>query len=233
MKIKAIAFDKDGTFVDFMATWGPAIEHAMRVLSAGNPAAFSRLCAVNRYDPVSRRLDPDSPFIAEASVDFAGRWAGALRLPFSADFHRRMDQLLDEGALAHVAPIGDPARVFSQLKSDGYRLGIITNDTERGARLQIGKLGLSAYFQTVFGYDSGHGRKPAPDPLLAFARHCGLSPAEIAMVGDTLHDLHAGRAAGAMTIAVTTGFAGAGELAPHADHVVADIMAIPALLASL
>lgn len=232
MKIKAIAFDKDGTFVDFMKTWGPAIEHAMRTLSPDD-AAFARLCAANRYDPATGVLSPDSPFIAEASADFAGRWAAALGIPYTPAFHAEMDRLLDAGALANVAPIGDPAALFSGLKSAGYRLGIITNDTENGARLQAAKLGLSDWCDSIFGYDSGHGRKPAPDPVLAFGRQFGLAPHEVAMVGDTRHDLHAGSAAGAVTIAVTSGFASAGELAPHADHVIADIMALPALLAQL
>ena len=48
----------------------------------------------------------------------------------------------------------------------------------------------------------------------AFAAHLGLQGAEIAMVGDSVHDLVAGRAAGMATVAVLTGVAGHDELAP-------------------
>lgn len=66
--------------------------------------------------------------------------------------------------------------------------------------------------------------------MLAFAVRHGLQPGEIALVGDSLHDLHAARAAGATAIAVLSGLATADELSGDADHVIADIMALPELL---
>jgi phosphoglycolate phosphatase len=47
------------------------------------------------------------------------------------------------------------------------------------------------------------------------------------MVGDSRHDLEAGRSAGMRTVAVLTGIAGAAELAPLADVVLTDIGALP------
>ncbi len=69
--------------------------------------------------------------------------------------------------------------------------------------------------------------------VLAFARHLGVRPDRIAMIGDSCHDLHAARGAGALAVAVLTGPAGREELAPDADHVVDDISALPALFARL
>lgn len=43
------------------------------------------------------------------------------------------------------------------------------------------------------------------------------------MVGDSTHDLVAGRRAGMRTVGVLTGVAGQGELAPHADVVLPHI----------
>ena len=53
------------------------------------------------------------------------------------------------------------------------------------------------------------------------------------MVGDSLHDLHAGRAAGMRTVAVLTGIATAPDLTPHADAVLPDISALPGWIAAL
>jgi len=50
------------------------------------------------------------------------------------------------------------------------------------------------------------------------------------MVGDSTHDLIAGRAAGMKTIAVLTGMAGPADLAPLADAVLPDIGHIPGWL---
>jgi phosphoglycolate phosphatase len=58
---------------------------------------------------------------------------------------------------------------------------------------------------------------------LAFACALGLDPGRVVMVGDSLHDLVAGRAAGMQTVGVLTGLACRDELAPCADVVLPDI----------
>ena len=73
------------------------------------------------------------------------------------------------------------------------------------------------------GYDFGFGGKPHPGMVLAFAATCHCRPDEVALIGDTLHDLRAARAAGAASIAVLTGptrAAARPDLEPHADHVI-------------
>lgn len=62
------------------------------------------------------------------------------------------------------------------------------------------------------------------------ARACDIPPARFVMVGDSLHDLLAGRAAGMATVGVLTGIADHGTLAPHADAVLPDIGHLPAWL---
>ena len=58
----------------------------------------------------------------------------------------------------------------------------------------------------------------------------GLAPERVVMVGDSTHDLVAGRRAGMQTLGVLTGMAGEEELAPLADAVLPDIGHIPAWL---
>jgi phosphoglycolate phosphatase len=82
-------------------------------------------------------------------------------------------------------------------------------------------------FAFVAGFDSGHGVKPDADPLLAFCAATGVAPDRTAMVGDSLHDLVAGAAAGMMRIGVLTGMAQHDDLAPHADVVLPNIGHIP------
>jgi phosphoglycolate phosphatase len=144
-----------------------------------------------------------------------------------------MDGIFAEEATARVVALGEPGRILSELKAEGYRLGLVTNDSEIGARMHCDRLSLSDLFDCIIGYDSGHGRKPEPGQLAAFARLHGIPPEETALVGDSLHDLHAARAAGVTAIAVLSGLASAEELAGHADHVIPDIMALPGLLREL
>ena len=102
------------------------------------------------------------------------------------------------------------------MQAQGFRLGIATNDAEASAKAQCGRLGLTPFLDFVAGYDSGHGGKPDPGMVLGFARHIGAQPSDIALVGDSVHDLEAARAAGAISIAVLSGPATSDVLAARA-----------------
>ena len=58
------------------------------------------------------------------------------------------------------------------------------------------------FFKHIIGYDSGFGSKPDPDICLAFCSKSGLQPESVLMVGDSLHDMQAGRSAGMNTVGV-------------------------------
>jgi phosphoglycolate phosphatase len=64
-----------------------------------------------------------------------------------------------------------------------------------------------------------------------FCKSVGVSPSEIVVVGDSLHDLDMAKAAGAgLAVAVLSGVAGHGHLAHAADHVIAGIDELETLL---
>jgi phosphoglycolate phosphatase len=83
------------------------------------------------------------------------------------------------------------------------------------------------------GYDSGHGAKPAPGQLLAFCAATGLPAEAVLMVGDSRHDLAAGRAAGMRTVGVLTGLASADDLARDATVVLDHIGHLPGWIDAL
>ena len=130
-----------------------------------------------------------------------------------------------------MVPAVDLLQVFGGLRSMGLKIGLATNDTEGPARHHLQTAGILPLFDFVAGCDSGWGGKPEPGQLLAFAKAIGLDPAQIAMVGDSVHDMQAAANAGMMRIAVLTGIAEAAELAPHADVVLPDIGGLMALVA--
>lgn len=116
------------------------------------------------------------------------------------------------------------------LHARGLKLGLATNNSEASGRAQIAALGLDGFLDFVAGYDTGHGAKPAAGMVLAFADHLGVTPGQIAMVGNSAHDMTAARAAGALAIAVLTGPAAREVLEPLADHIIAGIEDLPALI---
>ena len=117
--------------------------------------------------------------------------------------------------------------LLSRLKREGMKIGLATNDGELPARAHLKSADVTDLFDFVAGFDSGFGAKPRPGQLLAFAGRFGLAPGEVAMVGDSTHDLAAARAAGMRGVGVLTGPATERELAPFAEIVLPDIGHLP------
>ena len=233
-QIAGILFDKDGTLFDFQATWKQVIEAVLDTL-APDRETWSRMARSGGYDPVRGRFLPGSPVVAGSTGEIALLWAG-----FRPDLGAaKIERILDDTALDVLA---DPAALFptaadlpgllANLRADGYALGVATHDSEQGARLQLSAAGAAGAFDFIAGYDSGHGLKPGPGMLLAFAEAMGIPPASGVMVGDSHHDLEVAHSAGAaMAVGVLTGPATREDLAPHADHILPSIEYLPALLA--
>lgn len=228
MPIEALVFDKDGTLFDFAATWGAFGRAAMLRLADGDTDRATELGRHIGFDLAQERYEPDSIVIAGT----VGEIADAL-LPHLPEFTHTdlVDTLNRESALAEQVPAVPLDPFLTELRQAGLKLGVATNDGEMPAVQHLGSMGVRDYFDFVAGYDSGHGFKPGPGQLLAFAAHVGIAPASIAMVGDSRHDLEAGRAAGMVTIGVLTGAAPAEALQPLADVVLPDIGHIPGWLA--
>ena len=232
MPIRAILFDKDGTLVDIQLTLGPATCDVLWRLSDGDQAMAARLAELTRVDTASRRLMPGCPVISEATDVYGRTWAQALGRGYTQAFEREIDRLFLETTLEHLHPIGDPRAVLAALHQAGYRLGIMTNDAEANTRAQMQRLGIAGLIEFVAGYDSGLGQKPDAAPVLAFASALGLGPSDIAVIGDSPHDLIAARAAGATAVGVLSGPNGAEVLRAHADLLLPSIMKLPGWLCS-
>ena len=223
-RAQAVLFDKDGTLFDFHATWSVWAHGVIEELGGGAPQVMARLAGAAHYDLDARRFRPSSPIIAGTNREAAECFASVL------PDHRVEEieiHLMRRAAEAPLAPAVPLVPYLGGLGARGLRLGVVTNDTESGARAHLGAVGGLAHLDFVAGFDSGFGAKPAPGPLLAFARAVAVAPEQVVMVGDSPHDLIAGRAAGMQVIGVLTGVATRADLAPLADTVLPDIGHIP------
>jgi phosphoglycolate phosphatase len=232
MPFDAILFDKDGTLVDFDQTWGPAACEVMKTLAAGHEGAFRRLAEVSRFSPRDKQFAPDSPFLTGALDVYAPLWARALGRRDLPRLRKEISSLLRIAALSSLTPIGDPAALTRRLGGDGYRLGIVSNDCEASIRLQAGMLEILDDLDFIAGCDSGFGAKPDPGMIVAFAGAFGVAPARIAVVGDTMADVLAAHAAGAVAIGVLTGPAHREDICHHADYIIDTVQDLPDLLAT-
>ena len=226
-----VLFDKDGTLIDFHLTWGPAVYAVMHALAAGDPALMRAQAEALHFSIEDRRFRHSSPVVAGSTADYGLLWAQSLGRSDLEALKSEIDALSASKSLKALTPIGEPAAVFSALRAMGLTLGVATNNSERSARRQIEALGLAPHVDFVAGYDTGHGGKPDPGMVLAFAEFLRTAPSRIVVVGNSLHDLAAARAAGAIAVAVLSGPAGRPALEPHADFVIAHIGDLPGLLA--
>ncbi len=228
--IQGLIFDKDGTLFDFRATWSAWARRFLTELSAGSDALAARLGQAVGFNIEDGTFLRDSPIIAgtpaEISMHLLEHVPGVDRATLVA----RMNAVSTETLQVSAVPLRP---LFEEFAARGLKLGLATNDAEEPASAHLRQAGIAPFFQFVSGFDSGYGAKPDPGPLLAFARLQGLLPGNVAMVGDSLHDLVAGRAAGMRTVAVLTGIAGAEELSPFADAVLPDIGHLPDWIDSL
>lgn len=225
MTIRGIIFDKDGTLFDFQATWGAWVEGMLLHLAAGDAALIEVLAHELGYQRAERSFRPGSVVIAETPGVIAD-----VILPHLPHPPLRSDLIAWMNATAAAAPQQSAvplAPFLSGLIARGLVLGVATNDAEGPAIAHLTSQGVAGHFAFIAGCDSGHGAKPAPGQLLAFTRATGIPQDQTVMVGDSTHDLIAGRAAGMATIGVLTGYASTDDLAPLADAVVPDISHLP------
>ncbi len=224
-EVRGIVFDKDGTLFDFQSTWAEATARLLNELSRGDAALLGALAEAAGFDRASRLLLPHSVILANTLPEAADALLQALPAGTSqALVVETMIRTADGVPQVEVVPL---IPYFEALGQRGLRLGLATNDAEAPARKHLNEAGIASAFHFVAGYDSGHGAKPGPGQLVAFCAATGLHPTEVVMVGDSRHDLTAGRAAGMATVAVLTGAATADDLAPHADVVLDHIGHLP------
>lgn len=233
MPLAGLLFDKDGTLVDIQATWGRATSVVLQRLTGGDAAAVASIAAAMHYEIDAQRFRSTSPLIGGATDELRDAWGTALGRLDDPTLLDDLNQAFAVETLAALTPVGDPLAVLRHLQARGLRLGLATNDAEANARQHLERLGLDAHLDFVAGYDSGHGGKPGPGMVLAFAASLGVPPGQVALVGDTPHDMTAARAAGAVAIAVLSGPIGRAVLEPMADHVIGSIADLPALVEAL
>jgi phosphoglycolate phosphatase len=203
--IAGILFDKDGTLLDFDASWAP-VNRKLALIAAANDAKLAdRLLAACGMDPVSGDLVPDSLLAAGNSREI-GEGLIAAGAPFDLETLVPLIDDLFAGAAELSVPVTELQPLFARLHERGLRLGIASSDNERSIRVTVRRFGIDAYVDFVAGYDSGHGSKPGPGMVLGFCAETGLAPHQVAVVGDNNHDLHMGHNAGAgLKIAVLSG----------------------------
>lgn len=106
----------------------------------------------------------------------------------------------------HSRPFPDVVEGLEVLKETGYRLACITNKAEKFTVPLLKDTGLFGYFELILSGDSLPRRKPDPLPLLHACEKFGTTPDRMLLIGDSLNDTQAARAAGCHVFCVPYGY---------------------------
>jgi phosphoglycolate phosphatase len=176
---------------------------------------------------------PDLAFCVDAMMDRLGRpprgetavrdWVGngVERLvrraligqldgePGEADFERAYPVFLElyrENTSKRSALYPGIREGLDYLRFKGYPLGCVTNKAAEFTVPLLRDLGVMDYFDIVISGDSLPEKKPHPMPLLHAAEHFGVAPSDSLMVGDSVSDVKAARAAGFSIFCMSYGY---------------------------
>jgi phosphoglycolate phosphatase len=92
------------------------------------------------------------------------------------------------------------------LRAAGFRLACVTNKTQRFTLPLLEDTGLLDYFELVLSGDSLPRKKPDPLPLVHASQHFGIDVGNLLLIGDSLNDTQAARAAGCPVFCVPYGY---------------------------
>ena len=213
----AIVWDLDGTLVD----------SAPDLASALNTVLDKRGFFTLSVNEVRKMIGNGVPKLVERGFNAVG-----VR-PDPAQMDELIAMFVKEYkacATDNTRPYPGVVETLQQIHSMNTPMGVCTNKPEAFTRQILEGLGLSGYFSSVIGGDSTSARKPEPEPLLACLRGLVSEPASSLMIGDSVHDVHAARAAGVTIAVVPWGYRSAPVEELGADFVLHDLTGLPGLI---
>lgn len=193
LDISAIVIDLDGTLL-----------HTAPELSE----AANRMLREMDYAPVS-------PELLASYIGNGISWL--VKRALTGDMHATPDAALFDHALPifekHYTELLLQSRPFDgviegldAMQAAGFRLGCVTNKLARYTEPLLQGVGLAKYFEIVISGDTLAEKKPHPMQLLHAAKFFGVPVEKLLLIGDSLSDTLAARAAGCPVFCVPYGY---------------------------
>ncbi len=119
-------------------------------------------------------------------------------------------------------------------RAQGHATALVTSKGRGMTARSLEHVGLQGAFDAIVTFEETVRHKPLPDPVLLALDRLALPASGALFVGDSPHDMHAGRGAGVRTAAAQWGPFSRAELAVAApDYWMNSISELPAVVASL
>lgn len=216
---KLAIFDCDGTLVDSQANICLAMEHAFDEAGMNPPSrhATRRIVGLSLVEAM-RVLLPDAG--GEVHTEMAERYKASYLV-------------LRNNGLEHEPLYDGIAALLSVMDESGWLLGVATGKSDRGLEHCLDHHGIRGLFVTLQTADR-HPSKPHPSMVYQALADAGAEAKNAVVIGDTVYDIHMGKAAGTRTIGVNWGYHPVDELrGAGADAIAESMEELEALLGGM
>lgn len=211
-KPKLILIDVDGTLVDSVPDLWYCVDEMMKELGMPERGeAAVREWVGNGVETLTKRAltndlngEPEAELFAKAMPIFDALYA--VNTSKRSVLYPGVKETLD---------------AFSQ---DDYRLACVTNKAERFTIPILKDLGIHDYFEMIVCGDQLEKKKPDPMPLLHVAKELGVDPSDSLMLGDSMSDVKAARAAGFNIVCMSYGYNHGEDIRDYNPDAVIDTM---------
>jgi pyrophosphatase PpaX len=208
----ALLFDLDGTLIDTVELLLDCVRHAFTDHPGRRPTQEEWIAGIGT--PLASQMDPyvSSRQERDSLID---RYR-----TFQREHHDRLTRSYD-----------GVEETIRELRDLGHPMGIVTSKGNELMNRSLEYVGLAPFMDVAIGCDSCPVHKPDPFPVRMALQELGYEPHEAAFIGDSPHDMAAGRGAGVTTVAALWGPFTREKLVPSApDHFLERITDLPALV---
>jgi phosphoglycolate phosphatase len=219
--LHGVLFDLDGTLLN---------------TAADIARALNRTMAERNWPPlpvsdVARMIGRGSPILIERAAAALGqRLSAALQSAMVERFFEFYGALEESNESDAAAYPGVP-ETLRTLHEAGLSIAVVTNKQQRFAKALLHRLELAGWVHLVVGGDTCERRKPDPQPLLYACSTLQLDPGAVLMVGDSVNDVSAARAAAIPVVCVPYGYnEGQDSRTLQCDALIDTLAALPPLL---
>lgn len=199
---KAVLFDIDGTLIDSWDFIFGAVKHALKkhghtISEEVMVSAMGGRSLLDYYKFLLPKADWEA--IAKSHDEF-------------------QQDKFDLGK-----PFKNARRILKKLKLQGYLMGAVSNRTRESLKITLDRAEFSQYFEIIVSAEDVANPKPHPEHVQAALAFLKVEPINSFLIGDTQHDIEAGKKAGVKTIGVTYGFLGKDIKNHNPDFVIDDL----------
>ncbi|MGS4884377.1 phosphoglycolate phosphatase [Roseibium sp. MB-4] len=191
--MSVLVFDLDGTLVssmeDLVATLNAVLD------KAGHGTV--------PQDKVANMVGMGAKVLLQRGLDYLEiAWSDETIAPLYEDFL----EYYAANIAVHTRPFDGVVPALDRFRADGWKLAVCTNKTERLTLPLLAALNMTDHFDAVVGGDTFAVSKPYAEPVLGAIKRAGGTPEGSIMIGDSVTDIKAARAAGIPVVAVDFGY---------------------------